>query len=490
MIKHKFILLFFACFALATTATAQNSFTINQTDTSAFPELKATVLVKAGEKPQKADFKVIEQDTPLEFTMNLVEEKEGNKQIAIFFLIENTGNTKGKALNDIKTGLSEALLTFNGSQMLNLGTFGRAQSNGNAFNALSIEYTADSRSLSSSVSGINAVKDTSTRSDVFKGIDECLDYINGRVGLPANKILIVLSAGVNNSKSPIKADDVILKSKQTGIPVYSLIYPSYNRYAGDNLKRISDNTKGLSRTVTSSSDVSNYVQDYVENFTKKAGQTIQCELLFKTTAEADGKEHKVDIDYKGTRLTAIFNAPKGGEGFLSLTLYIVIAVLIIALIVFSIFMAILAKRKRDARKATEEKRFKEMEQKNQRTQEETKRRQLTDPGTSHKADLKKTVISGTTQNPTLNVYLGNDKQTYNLKPTQITVGRAATNNIVVADQTISSNHALFTYEGGQYVLTDLNSTNGSFVNGKRITKQPLKNGDLIRMGAIEMKFSL
>ena len=39
------------------------------------------------------------------------------------------------------------------------------------------------------------------------------------------------------------------------------------------------------------------------------------------------------------------------------------------------------------------------------------------------------------------------------------------------------------------MLTDLNSTNGTFVNGKRITKQALRNGDLVRMGAIEMKFS-
>lgn len=489
MKKHFSIFTFVACMVWATATFAQN-FTIGATDTAKFPELKTVVNIKADEKPTKADFKLVENGTPLDFTLNLIEEKEGNKQIAVFFLVENSAYTQGKALGDIKNGLSEALLTFNNNQLLNLGTFGRAQANGQAFTSLSLEYTADARSLGSAVTGINAAKDTIQRSDVFKGIDECLDYINSRVGLPANKVLIVLSAGINNSKSPIKADDVILKSKQTGIPVYSIIYPTANRYAGDNLKRISDNTKGLSRTVMSSSDVSQYVQDFVDNYTKKAGQMVQAELVYKTETDGDGKEHKIEIEYKGTRLTGIYNAPNGGDGILNLTLYIIVAVIVIALIVLSIVMAMLRRKKREERKQQEEKRFKEMEQKNQQVQQEIKRRQLTDPGLAGKTDLKKTVIAGSSQNPTLKVYLGDNPQTYNLKPTQITIGRANTNTIVVADQTVSSNHAQFNFEGGQYVLTDLNSTNGTFVNGKRITKQALRNGDLIRMGGVEMKFSL
>jgi pSer/pThr/pTyr-binding forkhead associated (FHA) protein len=147
------------------------------------------------------------------------------------------------------------------------------------------------------------------------------------------------------------------------------------------------------------------------------------------------------------------------------------------------------RQKRKARSDSEAKRFKEMEEKNLRMQEEIKRRQMTNPGEVVKNDPKKTIIAGSATAPTLKVYMGTGAQTYTLKPSQISIGRKDTNTIVIQEQTISSNHAQINFEGGQYVLTDLNSTNGTFVNGKRITKQALRNGDLVRMGAIEMKFS-
>jgi pSer/pThr/pTyr-binding forkhead associated (FHA) protein len=62
-------------------------------------------------------------------------------------------------------------------------------------------------------------------------------------------------------------------------------------------------------------------------------------------------------------------------------------------------------------------------------------------------------------------------------------GRDVTNDIVLADAEVSRQHARLTHTPGGYVLEDLGSTNGSFVNGERlIAPRTLNQGDLIGFG--------
>lgn len=71
---------------------------------------------------------------------------------------------------------------------------------------------------------------------------------------------------------------------------------------------------------------------------------------------------------------------------------------------------------------------------------------------------------------------------------RITVGRALDNMIRLEDGTVSHHHAMFVLEGADYKLRDLNSTNGTRVNGMRIVETKLHNGDQIRIGSVEMRF--
>jgi hypothetical protein len=71
---------------------------------------------------------------------------------------------------------------------------------------------------------------------------------------------------------------------------------------------------------------------------------------------------------------------------------------------------------------------------------------------------------------------------------RVTVGRALDNMIRLEDGTVSHHHAMFVQEGGDIKLRDLNSTNGSRVNGMRIVETKLHNGDQVRIGSVEMRF--
>jgi cobalamin biosynthesis Mg chelatase CobN len=65
----------------------------------------------------------------------------------------------------------------------------------------------------------------------------------------------------------------------------------------------------------------------------------------------------------------------------------------------------------------------------------------------------------------------------------VTLGRDSSNSIVINDAEISRRHARLTAQGGKYVLEDLGSTNGTFVNGQRISGQyVLKPGDVLSFG--------
>jgi len=72
---------------------------------------------------------------------------------------------------------------------------------------------------------------------------------------------------------------------------------------------------------------------------------------------------------------------------------------------------------------------------------------------------------------------------FTLEGDQLTVGRDATNEIVINDAEISRRHARLTFQGGKYVLEDLGSTNGTFVNGQRLAgPRVLKAGEVVQFG--------
>lgn len=71
----------------------------------------------------------------------------------------------------------------------------------------------------------------------------------------------------------------------------------------------------------------------------------------------------------------------------------------------------------------------------------------------------------------------------------LTMGRATSNNVQIADGQASRQHAEIRYENGRHIVADLNSTNGTLVNDQRITEsQQLHHGDIITIGSTEFRY--
>lgn len=69
-----------------------------------------------------------------------------------------------------------------------------------------------------------------------------------------------------------------------------------------------------------------------------------------------------------------------------------------------------------------------------------------------------------------------------------TLGRRPFNDIVIDNLAVSGQHLVFLMTPGEVFVEDLNSTNGTYVNGKVARKQALKDGDLLEVGKYKIKF--
>jgi hypothetical protein len=73
-----------------------------------------------------------------------------------------------------------------------------------------------------------------------------------------------------------------------------------------------------------------------------------------------------------------------------------------------------------------------------------------------------------------------------LLPMTMSIGREHDNNIELKDPDVGRYHARILYDRGHFVLEDLESSNGTWLNGERISEAALKNGDRIKIGETEL----
>lgn len=75
-----------------------------------------------------------------------------------------------------------------------------------------------------------------------------------------------------------------------------------------------------------------------------------------------------------------------------------------------------------------------------------------------------------------------------LPRTVLSIGRDPGNDLVLADAMVSRRHAVVELRGSQYFIRDCNSSNGSLVNGDRISERSLRDGDLVAIGTARILF--
>lgn len=82
-------------------------------------------------------------------------------------------------------------------------------------------------------------------------------------------------------------------------------------------------------------------------------------------------------------------------------------------------------------------------------------------------------------------------QRFHLSPSgRASIGRGLDNQIILEDPMVSRHHAEIYLRGSEWYIKDLNSTNGTYVNGHAIREKALEHGDRITLGSVDIRFSL
>jgi pSer/pThr/pTyr-binding forkhead associated (FHA) protein len=81
-------------------------------------------------------------------------------------------------------------------------------------------------------------------------------------------------------------------------------------------------------------------------------------------------------------------------------------------------------------------------------------------------------------------------RTHDLKTEKTTVGRVEDNTFQIAEPSVSSHHCEVLLHGNDVVIKDLNSTNGTFINGEKISESAIKPGQILRLGQVEMRLEI
>jgi hypothetical protein len=90
----------------------------------------------------------------------------------------------------------------------------------------------------------------------------------------------------------------------------------------------------------------------------------------------------------------------------------------------------------------------------------------------------------------LNLVVGGQETSFPLTRDTYTLGRHRNNDVVISDPKVSSFHARLDRSPDGFVVVDLKSRNGTYVNGQRIESAQLKTGDEIRLGTAQLAYKV
>lgn len=461
--------------------------TISSIDSSRYPEIKVTVLYTGKKKFDQAELQISQVGKPLAF--QLAESSPGSapaKGRSVFFLVESSGNTHGKALKELKEGISGSLDNLEAQDLVNVAWFSseKTDSSAGGYHRLYENFSNSHESLKSELlSKINAKADTGHRVDLFKSILSSLEYIGSQTNLPKNRLFIVLSTGRDNSQSNISSTDCVNKAKELEIPVYAITYPPSDTAfsAGLMMNRICIRTGGKNILARSQMEIINALSDFFSIPVPAYMQEASYDLVFQVQPENGLNFSKVELNYRGAR--HILTVSDGNNHSLipdDYKIYLWVSIGILGLVVLIMILVNIFSGRGKKQESIDI------------VEDIIKTTPLVKPLIQEKQSLIIKAAPITKQAseeiavPVVLVSIEGRTATYPLNQPEITIGRQESNDICLAEQTVTGKHAVIHIKGKEISISDLGSTNGTFVNGERIRNKQLQHGDKIRLGKVEL----
>lgn len=429
--------------------------------------------------------------------------KQSGAGIKIVLCIDVSKTMVGEPFNALKKAVNKYIDELRNTDRVAVYTFG------DDVTMLS-DFSGDKQYLKDI---INKIKPDGNYTELYSGLYKAVKKLADDKD-KEGKIVVVISDGKDESKTNTYSDkDVIDLAKENGIPVFAIGYTKIDKIYLQSLEKISDNTNGR---YYYSPDEENLEKQY-----KKMNNQIQNIYLLNYTFfdfAGDGNEHTHTVTVtKNGSAKSVSNkvlipggiAPvkkqeiliKADENYI---IYYVIGGVGLVAVVF-LFIVLSKKKKKAVEEISQPQAGISESIKDSSESEPLVIKQEVEENTGDKTAiyLDKTEISEISDlSGERTVILGHEPavarldfkigslagQSFSLNQNVFKIGRRQDNDLIIDDKTVSGYHSEIHFDGKNYTIVDKGSTNGTYVNGNKISQQRLFSGDTIKIGSNEAYF--
>ena len=488
-----------------------------KTDSSKFPLMISSLQVlDSSDEPvidlKAENYSVFLANTEAEVKELSTYEKSGNG-LYVMLCIDCSGSMIGKPIQDVKAAVLPFIDKLRRVDKLAISSYANDY-------ILHCDYTSEKDLLKNT---INSLTPRGNYTSLYYGAHKAVESM-ANIPEEVGKIMILIGDGKDeNPAGSYKEEDVIKAAQDSSIPIFSVGYTKVEQIYLQSLERMSGNTGGSYYYAPGASELK---QHYEKLHRQIMGINIIGYMVYGVKGDGSEQSLKIEIkdDQYSSSTTAKVQLPTGkesvgqptkstGKDVPWLWIGVVAAALILLLIVFNILKKN-AKRK-EAERLMELQRI--QDQKNQEIEQERQKRQeledkmkqsqsqedVVSPEPIKEASpiepsRERTMIIGSSFAPStsaealrLEIKLGaGSGSIYNISTSGATIGRRASNSIVLSEPSVSGSHAKISFTDGVFVLEDLESTNGTYIDGNKVQIIKLLKNCTFKMGEIEGEITL
>ncbi|HOD28278.1 MAG TPA: VWA domain-containing protein [Syntrophales bacterium] len=369
------------------------------------------------------------------------------------------------------------------------------------------DYTGDKNALKN---GVKALAMSDNKTQLHQGIAKAIETSH-RIDttLPSRRVIVMLSDGEDDFPGGMTRDEVLAKMTEDRVPVYVIGFLQRGVGKDENLKALGEFAR------TSGGEFFDGNRAVLGKLYESIQQKILKSFLVKldaTKAIADGKSYRLQLTlsssgkimtdgldlrifpHTGTTPEKTLPQPWYNAWHKKISVWGYAAAGCFLVLVIALFIK--SRQKKAARLRAEEE-----EHKREVAEQEAAQKKAAAEAAARVEEEKKKIDDQLTvrksQAPGLKMklsVLGNsaDRRDYGIiLSNQAFIGRSSECDLSIRDdEEISKRHCKLTIEGGYVMISDLNSTNGTFVNGVPIKSDyRLKSGDLVLLGRTEMRIT-
>ena len=523
--RIQFLFLFFLTVIIEDSfVLCQNKgFEISNTKVSDYPYYKGDLLVRNPNRIDTSKVKFFSGEKMLELSFSNVERGDViSENKSVLFVVLNHQAHRDRTQwyqsvlesavnkNMMKAGDEFALVSFD----CNRPEYGAIKKQ--LLFPEQLNFTSGTQVFGSQIRAINSRKKSHKDNcqkigDIYGAISEAIEIMDEMDTKNAKSIVIL----ADDWSIPELNIDITGKARDANIPIYGITYfQNIKRDYG--VEDICEKTFGeyaidrKNRVDFMSDKLLEFMDTQIE---RASGLTYS--FSFISPHNKDGKNHSVQVHYKALSNVATFQFSEPSYTFKDWindnpVLFVVLTIALLAIIILII---ILLKRrssrraelkilqdeelkrvhnkqlKADSKVAKQAKELENMKSEQQKREQEQKNA-VNQKRISEENKVKLQAMSSRGNLPWFTYSFDGNEGSIEMNSPDFSFGRGEDLNFTLNNNTVSRSHFIVSFDNGTYTLQDLDSSNGTFLNGSKVSNAVLKHGDVISAGEIVLTFHI